>query len=68
MGSYSHGMRLKLQLGSGVGLDVMFSVVSILKSNFSDIFLETGLWWRSPHQHKPKDIGIFVSFIPSIVG
>jgi hypothetical protein len=65
MGSYFYGRGIKFQLTGGVGLDIRFSLVSdILKSNSVDIFLNTGLWWRSSHQHCLEDLGL--SFIPSV--
>jgi hypothetical protein len=67
MDSYSHGRNPKSQLAIGVRFAIRFSTASdTLKSNSCDVFLKIRLWWRSPHQHKLEDLGVFLPFIPRI--
>lgn len=57
MGGYSHGRGLKSQPTNGVKFVIRFSIVSdILKSNFSDTFLEMGCD-GGPHTDRLEDLG-----------
>jgi hypothetical protein len=63
MGIYPNGRGINLQLADGVGLTISFVIVSdFWWRTSSEVFHESGLWWRSPHWHRLDDFGVFILF------
>jgi hypothetical protein len=51
---------IKSQLATSIGLAVGFVTASeVLKGELLWVFFWDRVWWRSPHWHRPEDLGVF---------